>query len=513
MPVLAEAVVEVKADMSRLDKDLPQAHAKLDKFVGGAKASLAAVGVGLSIGAISSAIFDATKKASDFGETLSKVKTVFGGSSSVIIDKADELADKFGLVKQTTLDAAANIGLVGQAAGMSQGASAKLGVEMAQLAADASSFYNVGLDVSLEKIRAGLVGESEPLRAFGVLLSEDAVKAEAMRLGVAKNANSISDQAKVMARASIIVKGLATASGDLERTQDSAANQLKKFTGDLENFKVEAGESLIPVLVETIKLMRELGTATGASGKSFKELGGWAAATVTAVRGLGAFLGGGSKEDLKKVFGAGDTGPTSLVDPAAHEKMARESRERAGKATAADKMLDAAKDADFARALASVPKIRDLKAPDEKPLTGDERRAGEMEAATWRERKSDRDFSAKIDGLFSGLKTNLGSLAGAAPTLLGKLAMENPALKLLAVGARHAAVTERPKFESQIMSGDEFQRMAQTSVLNSAESRIPAETLDAIKEVKENSKGMLDNLKEIARKVGLPMPAVVKGRS
>jgi hypothetical protein len=58
---------------------------------------------------------------------------------------------------------------------------------MAKLAADSMSFFDKDFDVALDKIRAGLSGESEPLRAFGVLLSEDAVKAEALALKLAKS--------------------------------------------------------------------------------------------------------------------------------------------------------------------------------------------------------------------------------------------------------------------------------------------------------------------------------------
>lgn len=509
MPVLAEAVVEVKADMTRLDKDLPQAQASITKFAGTAKAALAGLGVAAAA-SLGAAMFDAAKKASDFGETLSKVKTVFGNSASLIIGKADELADKFGLVKQTTLDAAANIGLVGQAAGLSQVNSAKLGVQMAQLAADAASFYNVPLDVALEKIRAGLVGESEPLRAFGVLLSEDAVKAEALKLGLTKNAASISDQAKVMARASIIVRSMATASGDLERTQDSAANQMKKFTGDLENFKVELGQSMIAPLTEAIALMRELGKATGDTKVAGEGLGGWMQATLASLRGLLGVVTGESAAEVKKRFGFDKRSSPSPFSPEELETKMRESRARAGTPTMGDilKATFGPKEAEH-----GVPKLRDLHAEPEKDLTPGERKAGELEAEKFRETKGTRDLAGKLDKIVPSLTAGLGKLVAAAPTLLGKLALDNPALKLGAVAARHAAVTEHPKLEASITTGEEFQRMAQLASLNSGEGRIPAEQLEELKELKTNSKSMLEALQDIARKVGLPVPAVVKGRT
>ena len=129
---------------------------------------------------------------------------------------------------------------------------------MSKLAADASSFYNVDLETSLEKIRAGLTGESEPLKAFGVFLDEASVKTEAMRLGLVKNAKDLSNRTKIVARASLIEKGLATASGDLERTQSSASNQLRKAGGGLENFATAIGQLLIPSIQSGVGVFNEL---------------------------------------------------------------------------------------------------------------------------------------------------------------------------------------------------------------------------------------------------------------
>jgi hypothetical protein len=87
---------------------------------------------------------------------------------------------------------------------------------MAMLAADASSFYNVPLDVALEKIRSGLSGEAEPLRAFGVFLSDAAMKAKAAQMGLAGLNGELTEGQKITVRAALIQEQLGTANGDLE---------------------------------------------------------------------------------------------------------------------------------------------------------------------------------------------------------------------------------------------------------------------------------------------------------
>lgn len=239
--------------------------------IGTAAGNLAASAISGAASALAGFISRGISGAVNLAETVSKVNTVFGDSAGIITGQAESMAKAFGLPKQAILDAAASIGLVGKAAGQSQAASADMAATMAKLAADASSFYNVPLDQALEKIRAGLVGESEPLRAFGVLLNEESVAAEALALGLAKSKKEIDDQAKVAARASLIQKGLADASGDLERTAGSTANQWRKLTGTLENLAVSVGETLSPAIASLATLAADAATGLVAAFESSRE--------------------------------------------------------------------------------------------------------------------------------------------------------------------------------------------------------------------------------------------------
>lgn len=254
MGKLAEAYVEVGSKTQGFDDGLSRAEKSLQSFVGRGQSLLAGLGAGAVVGSAIGFLTKAVTAASDLAETVNKVTEAFGSASTGVIRFADEMADKFGLVKKVTLDAAANIGLILQGSGVSSGPAADLSAKLVKLAADASSFYNVELDVALEKIRAGLVGEAEPLRTFGVLLSEDAVKAEAYRSGLAGVGRELTDQEKVTARAAIIMRDLGVVSGDLERTQDGLANQLRKVKGDLENFAAKIGESLVPAVSDLIAI-------------------------------------------------------------------------------------------------------------------------------------------------------------------------------------------------------------------------------------------------------------------
>lgn len=193
--------------------------------------------------------------AMNLGETVSKVGEVFGNNAGKIEKNAQQMADAYGLPKQELLDSAAAFGLIGKAAGLNGDKTAALSKDMSNLAADVSSFYNIPLGDALGKLRSGLVGEAEPMRALGVLLDEDSVKAEAFRLGLVKGGQALSQQDKVKARSSLITKGLADAQGDLARTQGSTANQFRKFTGSVQNLAVKFGQLLLPTIDKVLGVL------------------------------------------------------------------------------------------------------------------------------------------------------------------------------------------------------------------------------------------------------------------
>ena len=283
---LAQCVVEIGADLKGLDSGLGAALTKVRGAVNVMNSVAGMLGLSLGVAGVTAGMYSAVQAASALGESISKTKYTFENSFTTINRVVDELATKYGLVRTVALDAAANLGLVTQATGMTKQKSAEVSAELLKLAADAASFFNVSMEDALSRIQSGLVGEAEPMRRFGVLLSEDAVKAEALRMKLITTSGAMTEQAKVAARVSLIMKGMATVSGDLERTQSSTANQMRRLGGEWENLKADFGKGLTAPLVDSIALMKEL-VETAKKLPFLKDVGG-----DTAGEMVGNFFGG-----------------------------------------------------------------------------------------------------------------------------------------------------------------------------------------------------------------------------
>ena len=275
MGKLATAFVDIETNLDPLKAGLSRAKTTLGQFAAHAKVvgriPIGMTGMGIRAGAgllgiggaagVGAMLFEAAKKAANLGESMSKVQTAFGKDSGKIIANSDRLAKQFGVVRRESLDAASAFGLMGTAAGLSSEKAAEMAVEMVNLGADLASFHNISRQSAFEKIRAGLAGEAEPLRPLGIMLSEDAVKAEALATGLIKVKRELTDQEKIIARISLIRKGAGVAAGDVARTIESPKMQLEKLMGDVENAITEFGKELQGAMMSGIKLAKEMGQA------------------------------------------------------------------------------------------------------------------------------------------------------------------------------------------------------------------------------------------------------------
>lgn len=186
------------------------------------------------------------KAASDTAESASKASVVFGRYAETVATFADTAAKAAGLSSQAATEAAGTFGNLLMTTGLGQKAAAGMSTSLVQLGADLASFNNIPTGDALEKLRSGLTGESEPLKAFGILLTETAVAAKAVQMGLASSTTSVSEAAKVQARYALMMEQSGSAQGDFAKTSNGLANSLKTSKAEIDNATAALGKSLIP---------------------------------------------------------------------------------------------------------------------------------------------------------------------------------------------------------------------------------------------------------------------------
>ena len=222
------------------------------------RAGIGGTALGGVAGGAAMALKPMIDKAADVEESLSKNNVVFGDSARAVEQFAQRSLQAFGVTRREALEATGVIGTLGSAMGMAEADSAKMATTLVGLAGDMASFNNASVEETLTAIQAGLRGENEPLRRFGVLLDAVTLKNKALEKGIIKNTkDALTPQAKALAAYAVILEQTQIQMGDFERTSDSATNQQKLFAGAVDDLQFAIGEMLLPTFTAAAAWMNE----------------------------------------------------------------------------------------------------------------------------------------------------------------------------------------------------------------------------------------------------------------
>ncbi|HIR04224.1 MAG TPA: hypothetical protein IAD34_09210 [Candidatus Scatovicinus merdipullorum] len=119
---------------------------------------------------------------------------------------------------------------------------------LTQLGYDLSSFFNISFEDSMQKLQSGIAGELEPLRRLGYDLSIARLQQEAYTLGITKKVNAMTQAEKAELRYYAIMTQVTTAQGDMARTLEAPANQLRILQAQVTQCARALGNIFIPVL-------------------------------------------------------------------------------------------------------------------------------------------------------------------------------------------------------------------------------------------------------------------------
>lgn len=258
--------------------------AKMEKTTKGAKTGLGGLastvspmklalgGIGIASIAAAEGLSIAIDAASDLRESVSLSDSVFTENSKEVQAWAATAAGAFGQSKREALDFASNFGNAFKNVGLSLDESTDKAQEMTRLAADLGSAFNAGADEAALALRSGLLGESEPLRRFGVFLSEAATQAKAVELGIAKAGQKLTDAQKVTARYAIIMEDTAAIQGMFGKDTSSLADAQKELGAEVENLAADVGTGLVPVLSDLVQTTSDAVRGAGELGDALNEL-------------------------------------------------------------------------------------------------------------------------------------------------------------------------------------------------------------------------------------------------
>ena len=218
----------------------------------------------VSLKAIADYLGNAVAKFNDFYEATN----LFGVSMKDLTGEANNFIQKMqtllGIDPTEAMNNMATIQGLTTSFGLASDKAYILSKNLTQLGYDLSSLKNIPVKEAFTKLQAAISGELEPIRRLGVDISNARLQQELYALGITTSISKLSQADKAILRYIAIMKQTGDAQGDLARTLDSPANQIRILQAQLSELARAVGsvfypalKSILPPLIAAVELVKE----------------------------------------------------------------------------------------------------------------------------------------------------------------------------------------------------------------------------------------------------------------
>ena len=257
---LGDVYVEVKGDTAKVKGDLAELKRSSDTASAGMTASWAKVGVAMvAVAAAVAVTGKAIKKLEELVDVASALEEAFGKFSVVFSDQMVEaeqwsktLVDSFAMSTRESYQFLSSIQDLLVPMGMASDEAGKMSFEVVKLSADLGSFNDLPTAQVMGDIQSALVGNYETMKKYGVVLNATVVQEKALAMGLADTKAELTAADKAQAAYTLIVAGSEKAVGDMARTSENYANQVKRMEARVEDLAAKIGKTLLPIATEIV---------------------------------------------------------------------------------------------------------------------------------------------------------------------------------------------------------------------------------------------------------------------
>ena len=200
-------------------------------------------------------IYSFIEKSSEYNEVVNLFSVSLGRYANEAYGYAENVSEVMGIDPAEWMRNQGIFMTLATGFGVASDRAYEMSTQLTQLGHDLSSFFNISVEDAMQKLQSGLSGELEPLRRIGYDLSHAQLQAVALELGIEKSISSMTQAEKAQLRYYAIMTQVTTAQGDMARTLNDPANQLRIFRAQIEQAGRAIGNIFIPLLNQALPIL------------------------------------------------------------------------------------------------------------------------------------------------------------------------------------------------------------------------------------------------------------------
>lgn len=249
-------ISKVQSQLSGLDRNVQKTSTNLTK---GFATTVAKV---VSVGAIIAGTAKTITAAMNYIEDENLFQVSLGKWANATRDWSNQVQDSVGVSSAWLRKYAGVMTNMTSSMGVTRDQATKLGKGIALLSNDIASFYNISPESAFEKIQSAMAGMPRPLQELGIMVRDSEVKQTAYTNGLAKTGDELNSGQRALATYLAILQRTSNAQGDLARTINSPANQMRVLKTSIVDLSVAIGTMFQPLLSVVLPVLNAIVIAT-----------------------------------------------------------------------------------------------------------------------------------------------------------------------------------------------------------------------------------------------------------
>lgn len=245
-------IAKVQSQISGLDKNVKNTSTNMTKSFGSLAAKV------ISVGAIIKATASSITQAMNFIEDENLFQVSMGKWAGATRDWSNEVQNSVGVSAAWLRKYSGVMTNMTASMGLAQDQAVQLGRGVALLSNDIASFYNISAESAFEKIQSAMAGMPRPLQELGIMVRDSEVKQTAYANGIARTGKELNTQQKALATYLAILQRTSNAQGDLARTINSPANQMRMLKTSIVDLGVAIGTMFQPLLSVVLPVLNAI---------------------------------------------------------------------------------------------------------------------------------------------------------------------------------------------------------------------------------------------------------------
>jgi hypothetical protein len=284
MSELATAMKPLADEMQKVSNGFSAFPSKIQKLIsssekgkksvgkfGKAAGLLKLGGVALSLRTVSNLISSAITESNKYQEDLNLFTASMGKYAEQAKKYAETVSEVMGIDPAEWMRNQGIFNTLLEGFGSVSDRAYTMSKNLTQLGYDISSFFNISVEDAMLKLQSGISGELEPLRRLGYDLSQARLQQTAYTLGINESVSAMTQAEKAELRYYAIMTQVTTAQGDMARSLEAPANQLRILQAQFTMCARAIGDifipmlnAILPVAIAVVQIIKEIASTIAA---------------------------------------------------------------------------------------------------------------------------------------------------------------------------------------------------------------------------------------------------------